>query len=202
MTIRFEHAVAAAVLILHLAAAEQASAQDADTAMDSGTFDKATADRAFPAERPYSPWAGRNFPSRPLFGDTHLHTSFSMDAGAFGARLGPREAYRFAKGEEVMASSGQPVKLSRPLDFLVVADHSDNMGFFPQLLAGDHDDRVAGPHLELAAGDSHQSTSGARETIRVKPFPRSSRATGPKMREPTGSFSLVMSTALLVSKRM
>jgi hypothetical protein len=75
-------------------------------------------------------------PSRPLFGDTHVHTSFSMDAGAFGARLGPREAYRFARGEELTASSGQRVKLSRPLDFLVVADHSDNMGFFPQLFAG------------------------------------------------------------------
>ena len=59
-----------------------------------------------------------------------------MDAGAFGARLGPKEAYRFAKGEEIMASSGQPAKLSRPLDFLVVADHSDNMGFFPNLFAG------------------------------------------------------------------
>ena len=43
----------------------------------------------------------------------------------------PRDAYRFARGEQVMASSGQPAKLSRPLDFLVVADHSDNMGFFP-----------------------------------------------------------------------
>ncbi len=50
--------------------------------------------------------------------------------------LDQRDAYRFAKGEEVMASSGQPAKLSRPLDFLVVADHSDNMGFFPDLLAG------------------------------------------------------------------
>ena len=68
---------------------------------------------------------------RPFFGDTHLHTSFSMDAGAFGARLGAEDAYRFARGEEVMASSGQRAKLSRPLDFLVVADHSDNMGFFP-----------------------------------------------------------------------
>ena len=86
---------------------------------------------------PYSPSAQRKFPTRPLFGDTHLHTSFSMDAGAFGARLSPRDAYRFARGEEVTASSGQPARLSRPLDFLVVADHSDNMGFFPKLLAGD-----------------------------------------------------------------
>ena len=58
-----------------------------------------------------------------------------MDAGAFGARLSPRDAYRFAKGEEVTAS-GQRAKLSRPLDFMVVADHSDNMGFFPDLFAG------------------------------------------------------------------
>ena len=103
---------------------------------DVGTLDKDSAEKVFPAKRAYSPYAGRNFPTRPLFGDTHLHTSFSMDAGAFGARLGPVDAYRFAKGEEVMASSGQPAKLSRPLDFLVVSDHSDNMGFFPQLLAG------------------------------------------------------------------
>ena len=59
-----------------------------------------------------------------------------MDAGAFGARLSLRDAYRFAKGEEVTASSGQRAKLSRPLDFMVVADHSDNMGFFPDLFAG------------------------------------------------------------------
>ena len=79
---------------------------------------------------------GRDFPTRPFFGDTHTHTSFSMDAGAFGARLGPADAYRFGKGQEVVASSGQRVKLSRPLDFMVVSDHSDNMGFFPDLFAG------------------------------------------------------------------
>jgi hypothetical protein len=60
-----------------------------------------------------------------------------MDAGAFGARLTPRDAYRLARGEEIDASSNQRVKLSRPLDFLVVADHSDNMGFFPALFGGD-----------------------------------------------------------------
>ena len=84
----------------------------------------------------YSPYAQRGFPSRPLFGDTHLHTSMSMDAGAFGNRLGVREAYQFARGDEVTSSTGLPVKLSRPLDFLVIADHSDNMGFFPDMLAG------------------------------------------------------------------
>ena len=53
-----------------------------------------------------------------------------MDAGAFGARLLPDDAHRFARGEELTSSTGLKVKLSRPLDFLVVADHSDNMGFF------------------------------------------------------------------------
>ncbi len=93
--------------------------------------------KAFAAKPPYSPYVGRNFPTRPFFGDTHLHTGFSMDAGAFGARLTPQDAYVFAKGNEIRSSSGQQVKLSRPLDFLVVADHSDGMGFFPLLLGGD-----------------------------------------------------------------
>ncbi|WP_442931865.1 DUF3604 domain-containing protein [Microvirga sp. CF3062] len=104
-------------------------------AQDIGSPTKEQIEKAMPKPS-YSPYANRDFPSRPFFGDTHLHTSFSMDAGAFGARLGPKEAYRFAQGEQLTASSGQQVKLSRPLDFLVVADHSDNMGFFPDLFAG------------------------------------------------------------------
>ncbi|NIS90644.1 MAG: DUF3604 domain-containing protein [Woeseiaceae bacterium] len=92
---------------------------------------------AFPKQASYSPYANRNFPSQVFWGETHLHTGMSMDAGAFGARLSPSDAYRFAKGEEVVSSTGQKVKLSRPLDFLVVADHSDNMGFFPRLYAGE-----------------------------------------------------------------
>ena len=91
---------------------------------------------AFPA-RPYSPPAGRDFPMQVFWGDTHVHTAMSMDAGSFGARLSPEDAYRFARGEELISSTGQPVKLIRPLDFLVVADHSDNMGFFPRLFEGD-----------------------------------------------------------------
>jgi hypothetical protein len=85
----------------------------------------------------YSPYAGRGFPSRIYWGDTHLHTSMSFDAGAFGNRLGLEQAYQFARGDEVVSSTGVPARLSRPLDWLMVADHSDNMGFFPDLLAGD-----------------------------------------------------------------
>jgi hypothetical protein len=92
---------------------------------------------AFPAQKHFSPYAGRNFPTHVYWGETHLHTGMSMDAGAFGARLTPADAYRFAKGEEITTSTGLRAKLSRPLDFLMVADHSDNMGFFPRLHAGE-----------------------------------------------------------------
>ena len=84
----------------------------------------------------YSPYAQRSFPDRLLWGDTHLHTGLSVDAGLFGARLGLDDAYRFARGEEVIASSGQPARLGRPLDWLVIADHSDAMGFFNDLAQG------------------------------------------------------------------
>ena len=107
-------------------------------AQDVGAPTKEQLQQALPKPS-YSPYADRDFPTRPFFGDTHLHTSFSMDAGAFGARLGPKDAYRFARGEQVISSTGQPAKLSRPLDFLVVTDHSDNMGFFPDLFAGKPD---------------------------------------------------------------
>ena len=103
---------------------------------DAGQITKERIEKVFPTKRPYSPYADRNFPTRPLFGDTHLHTAVSFDAGIFGARLSPRDAYRFAKGEQVTTNTGQQAKLSRPLDFLVVADHSDNMGLFPDLVAG------------------------------------------------------------------
>jgi len=92
---------------------------------------------AYPELKNYSPYAGRNFPTQVFWGDTHLHTGLSMDAGAFGARLSPADAYRFARGEEITSSRGHLVKLSRPLDFLMVADHSDNMGFFPRLMSGE-----------------------------------------------------------------
>jgi hypothetical protein len=107
-------------------------------AQDAGTPAKEQLEQALPKPA-YSPYVNRDFPTRPFFGDTHLHTAFSMDAGAFGARLSPRDAYRFARGEQITSNTGQPVKLSRPLDFLVVTDHSDNMGFFPDLFAGKPD---------------------------------------------------------------
>ncbi len=112
-----------------LLAAAPASAQDA------GTPTAELLSEAY-SGKVYSPYAQRSFPERPLWGDSHLHTNLSMDAGLFGNRLPPREAYRFARGEEVIASSGQPVRLSRPLDWLMVADHSDGMGLVGDIRRG------------------------------------------------------------------
>lgn len=81
----------------------------------------------------YSPYLYQSFPDKVFFGDTHLHTSYSTDAGMVGNRLGPDDALRFAKGDQVIASTGLPARLIRPLDFLVVADHSENLGLAPMI---------------------------------------------------------------------
>ena len=86
----------------------------------------------------YSPHINQSFPQRIFWGDTHLHTTYSPDAGMVGNfNLGPVEAYRFARGEQVQANNGMQVKLVRPLDFLVVADHSEYQGLMPLLRGGD-----------------------------------------------------------------
>ena len=72
---------------------------------------------------------------QPLFGDLHVHTALSFDAAGQGTRARPRDAYRFAKGETLPiqpfaadGSSTHRVRLSRPLDFAMVSDHSDMLG--------------------------------------------------------------------------
>jgi hypothetical protein len=61
-----------------------------------------------------------------LFGDLHVHTSWSADAYAGGNRLGPNTAYRFARGEEVELQNGLVAKLDSPLDFVALTDHAEN----------------------------------------------------------------------------
>jgi hypothetical protein len=80
------------------------------------------------ADVEYSPYLQHDYPDQVLFGDTHLHTAYSADAGFLGATTTPDDAYRFAKGETVISSHGIPARLARPLDWLVVADHAENLG--------------------------------------------------------------------------
>jgi hypothetical protein len=84
----------------------------------------------------FSPYVGRTFPSRPLWGDQHLHTIISVDAGTM-CRLGQEDAYRFARGEEVTSTTGVRARLSRPLDWMVISDHAEMYGLMPALLQGD-----------------------------------------------------------------
>jgi hypothetical protein len=104
----------------------------------------------------YSPYAGRHFPTEVYWGDTHLHTNQSLDARGFGVMLDPEDAFRFARGEEVVSSHGHAFKLSRPLDFLVVADHSDGMGTMVEIIKGNpnllKDPEVRGWHEAFAEG--------------------------------------------------
>ena len=133
----------------------------AASAQDAGNHEGATpADVARVIKPEFSPYAGRSFPTRPLFGDTHLHTAVSVDAGTMN-RLGQEDAFRFARGEEVTSTGGLRAKLSRPLDFLVIADHAEMYGLMPQLLAGDPE------VLATEAGQRWygQLTSGDLDTI-------------------------------------
>ncbi|WP_207060741.1 DUF3604 domain-containing protein [Motiliproteus sp. SC1-56] len=82
-------------------------------------------------DRVYSPYPEQAFPNTVYFGDTHLHTSYSVDAGMAGNTVTPEGAYRFALGYEVESSTGLHARLKRPLDFLVVADHAENLGLAP-----------------------------------------------------------------------
>ena len=119
--------IAALLLGSSIAVANGAAAQDAtQQAQDSPPprqIDKSK----------YSPYPEQNFPNQVFFGDTHLHTSYSTDAGMIGNTLGPEDAYRFARGEAVTSSTGVPARLNRPLDFLVVSDHAENLGLAPAI---------------------------------------------------------------------
>lgn len=109
----------------------------------------------------YSPYVDDHFPTRVFFGDTHLHSSWSTDAGMGGATLGPDAAYRVSRGEEVTSHMGWRVKLVRPLDFLVLADHAENLGLAdfinrsdPIILANETGKRW---HDMVKAGDGYDA---------------------------------------------
>jgi hypothetical protein len=102
---------------------------------DIGTPDPNLLTRIYPGKA-YSPYAERSFPNHVYWGETHLHTGLSLDAGLFGNILGHEDAYRFARGEQITSSGGLQVKLGRPLDWLVITDHSDMMGIATDIQKG------------------------------------------------------------------
>ncbi|WP_136798969.1 DUF3604 domain-containing protein [Desulfosediminicola ganghwensis] len=116
----------------------------------------------------YSPYVGRDFPTQVFWGDTHLHTAVSVDAGTM-CRVGQEEAFRFARGEEVTTTHGLRVKLSRPLDFLVVSDHAEMYGLMPQLLKGDQQvlstEKGQRWYEMLQSGDYDKTFAAAMEIV-------------------------------------
>ena len=119
---------------------------------------------------PYSPYADVSYPERVFWGDTHLHTTNSLDARMLGVTLDVEDAYRFARGEQIIASSGQPARLSRPLDFLVVTDHSDALGVVDQLMRGNPEllkDPEARELYEKLTGSESSALEAMLEIFRV-----------------------------------
>jgi hypothetical protein len=112
--------------------ATPALAQDTGHRRD---VDEATLKTVFKAPG-YSPYAGRNFPTQVYWGNQHHHTAVSLDAAAIGCKLDDEASYRAARGEEVVTSTGQPYKISRPMDWLVISDHAEAYGGVPALLSG------------------------------------------------------------------
>ncbi len=111
--------------------------------------------------KPFSPYVRAEYPTEVLWGETHLHSANSTDAIGSGNRLSPEDATRFARGDEVMASSGQPARLGRPLDFVVLTDHAEGLGIGVKLLEGDEtlmaDEAAKRWHdMMIAGGDQAQ----------------------------------------------
>ena len=102
-------------------------AADKPAIIHEGEINGEVATKAFP-KRIFSPYVNRNYPTRGLWGDEDVHTGRPVDAGACDCALGPVDAVRFARGEQIKASLGIPAKLSRLLDWVAVTDPSDATG--------------------------------------------------------------------------
>jgi hypothetical protein len=149
-----------ATLGLSLMIATAAQAQ-----LDAGTLEK---DEVAYNKKDYSPFVDRHVPDRVLWGDTHVHSSYSFDAGFFGNTLPPEDAYRFARGEEVTSSTGERIKLIRPLDFIVVADHAEYFGMADMMTNGDpviQEDEVTARWYKMRQGTQEESMKAFYEGV-------------------------------------
>ena len=112
------------------------------------------------------------YPTRAYFGDTHVHTGWSADAGLDGAVTSPEDAFRFARGDEVKSNSGQMARLARPLDWMVITDHSDGMGTINEIRDG-NPEMIADPFLKrmyeaMRGGDEEKSRAATLELISLQ----------------------------------
>jgi hypothetical protein len=108
------------------------------------------------------------FPEEVYWGDQHVHTAWSFDAGIAGATLGPEEAVRFARGEKVKSSTGLDAQLHRPFDWIAITDHSDGMGTISELQAGNAEmleDPTAKRWYEMMSKGSEEALAAKKEVV-------------------------------------
>src|SRR5689334_13004401 len=119
----------------------------------------------------YLPDTNRKYPERVLWGDEHVHTGWSVDAGLAGATLTPEDAVRFARGDMVKSNTGQDAKLQRPLDWIAVTDHSDAMGTVGELRGG-NPEMMADPTVkrwhDMMGQGVAQATAATLELVRAQ----------------------------------
>ena len=139
------------------------------------------------AAEPYAPPVKHGYPNNVYWGDTHVHTYLSGDAFSMGNLITPDQAYRFAKGETIRATGGDEERLRRPLDFLMVSDHAENLGVLPRLAADELREKIydvawSGDRLRPRKANSRRrvdrrrhSPSSACDPMRMR---RSARASG------------------------
>jgi hypothetical protein len=158
----------AAVALVAGAGLYLTKAGDADAA---GTTHAAVAASNSMQSGGYLPDPNRKYPERVLWGDEHVHTGWSVDAGLAGAKLTPEDAVRFARGETVKSNTGQDAKLQRPLDWIAVTDHSDAMGTVGELTQG-NPEMMADPTVkrwhDMMSQGVAQATAATLELVRAQ----------------------------------
>jgi hypothetical protein len=162
------HAVSLGLLVLAVTTLADQPAPQGKAVDASGDGRLLEAISAAPRAQGYSPYAGRHYPTKALFGDTHHHTANSGDAFMGGNRLMPEDAYRLARGEEVVSSTGLPVKLSRPLDFLVISDHAEGLGVVTEVYRGNPafvSDPTVRRWSEMMKAGSEEAAAAAGELV-------------------------------------
>ncbi|TFU03552.1 DUF3604 domain-containing protein [Polymorphobacter arshaanensis] len=158
MTIKFVGAILAGASLVALAGCDKKPGE-ATTSTATATTSSATATAAA-------------YPEHAYFGDTHVHTGWSADAGMDGAVTSPEDAFRFARGDTVKSNTGQDAKLARPLDWMVITDHSDGMGTINEIAAG-NPKMISDPFLKrmyeaMKSGDEAQASKVVLELINLQ----------------------------------